>query len=78
MSLQPVGTTPSSASLWTQTEPTSKNSPVTANPLVNGVPQAASNLQRKLKSIQNISDGMSVETVFFGTLKKVSVEFRDA
>lgn len=67
-----VGTAPSTAFLWIAAEPLSRNSPVTAQ----AAGTAALLTRRSMRTIQNITDGMTVESIYFGTLKRVQIEFR--
>ena len=66
-----VGTAPSTAFLWTAAEPLVSNSPVAAQ----AAGTAAQLTQRSMRMIQNISDGMTCESIYFGTMKSVRVTF---
>lgn len=68
----PAGTAPSTASIWTAAEPLNYASPVSAA----GAGTAASFTQRALNTIQHVSDGMTVESVYIGTIKRVAIAFR--
>jgi hypothetical protein len=67
-----VGTSPSSASLWTSAEPLAMNSPVTAQ----AIGTAALLTQRALSVRQHVSDGMTVESIYVGALRRVRITFR--
>lgn len=79
-STYPVGTSPSSAYLWTAAEPLNFNSPVTAQSQPSQptpstyVPGLLT--QRAINTIQHISDGATIESVYIATLRKVQVAFR--
>jgi hypothetical protein len=66
-----IGGTYSTASLWTAAEPLASMSPVTAQ----AVGSPALLTRRAMRIIQNITDGMTCESIYFGTLKSVQVSF---
>lgn len=70
----PAGSTlpTSTAFSWTMAEPNSRNTPVT--PAAAGT--GAALLQRRVRAIQNVSDGGKVETIHIHTMKKVMIGFR--
>ena len=69
-----VGTSPSTANLWTAAEPNvNAVSPVTAQ--TDGT--AALLLQRRVLANQNVTDGGFVETNYINTRKVVQIEFRE-
>lgn len=68
-----VGTSPSTAGLWTMAEPNMEgNTPVTA--AADG--SSASLLQREIRASQNITDGGKLETIYFHTIKRVQIGFQ--
>ncbi len=72
-----VGTLPSAAFLWIAAEPLNYTSPVTATSAgTPAVPTAALLTQRAVITIQHISDGGTVESVYISTIKKVQIAFR--
>lgn len=68
-----VGTSPSTASLWTMAEP---NVPGTAPVTAAADGSAASLLARDVRAFQSRSDGGKIETVYVDTLKSVTIGFR--
>lgn len=68
-----VGSTPhSTAKLWTMIEPLVLASPATAQP--GGAPALLT--QRAVKTLQQISDGATVESIYISTMKSVQAAFR--
>lgn len=67
-----AGSVNSTATLWTCVEPNDYTSPVSAN----AVGVAASLTQRKVFGSQAITDGSTVETIYFSSLRLITVSFR--
>lgn len=67
-----VGTAPSTASVWSMAEPLVYTSPVIAQ----AIGSEALLTQRTVIAKQHVSDGMLVESIYFGTLKKVQIGFK--
>jgi hypothetical protein len=75
-----VGSTPiSTAGIWTMAEPLVMTSPITAQgaaPPAPYEPYESLLAQRTVKTMQHVSDGGTVESVFISMLKSVQIGFR--